>query len=409
MPAENMNPVGFAQHDHSSCADDALAAAEARCAAEGLRLTPVRRKVLELLLHERRALGAYAILDHLRDAGFGSQPPVAYRALDFLATNGFVHKIEHLNAFVACAHPGETHSPAFMICRLCDAVAETQSGHRRTGGRCPRSRVPDRTYGTGSRRHMSLLRRDSRRMSLVSVEDISVRYGANTVLSHVNLSIEAGEIVTIVGPNGSGKTTLLRTIVGATRPDSGRVNCRPDLRIGYVPQRLHIDSTLPITVERFMRLTDRVTRNVCKTALNAADVPNLLEHQMARLSGGQFQRVLLARAMINRPEILLLDEATQGLDQPGSATFYRQIEAVRQETGCAVLMASHELHVVMSASDRVICLNGHICCEGAPAVVASAPEYRKLFGAGTGGALALYRHDHDHDHDHRDASTDAVE
>ena len=127
MPAENMSPVGFEQHDHSACVKDALEAAEARCAAEGLRLTPVRRKVLEFLLQEHRALGAYAILDLLREAGFGSQPPVAYRALDFLATNGFVHKIEHLNAFVACAHPGEVHSPAFMICRLCDAVAETRS------------------------------------------------------------------------------------------------------------------------------------------------------------------------------------------------------------------------------------------------------------------------------------------
>ncbi len=121
---------------------------------------------------------------------------------------------------------------------------------------------------------------------------------------------------------------------------------------------------------------------------------------MSRLSGGQFQRVLLARALIGKPQILLLDEATQGLDQPGSAAFYQQIETVRRETGCAVLMISHELHVVMSASDRVICLNGHVCCEGTPEVVASAPEYRALFGSGTMGALALYRHDHDHDHEY---------
>lgn len=120
-------PLGFEQHDHDHCVDHALASVEARCARKGLRLTPVRRKVLELLLQEHRALGAYAILDLLRDAGFGSQPPVAYRALDFLSEHGFVHKIERLNAFVACSHPGENHSPAFMICRLCDAVAETQS------------------------------------------------------------------------------------------------------------------------------------------------------------------------------------------------------------------------------------------------------------------------------------------
>lgn len=119
--------LGFHEHDHGLCVAQALDAAEERCREAKLRLTPVRRKVLELLLHEHRALGAYAILDMLRDAGFGSQPPVAYRALDFLVENGFVHKIERLNAFVACAHPGQTHSPAFMICRVCDAVAEAHS------------------------------------------------------------------------------------------------------------------------------------------------------------------------------------------------------------------------------------------------------------------------------------------
>ena len=150
-------------------------------------------------------------------------------------------------------------------------------------------------------------------------------------------------------------------------------------------KKLHIDPTLPITVERFMRLTNRMSRQDCVDALRSAGVPDLLKRQMSQLSGGQFQRVLLARALINRPEILLLDEATQGLDQPGSAAFYRQIEDVRRDTGCAILMISHELHVVMSASDRVICLNGHVCCEGSPAVVASAPEYRALFGTGTGG------------------------
>ena len=237
-------------------------------------------------------------------------------------------------------------------------------------------------------------------MSLISVKNLNVTYGANTVLRNVTLDVEPGEIVTIVGPNGSGKTSLLRAIIGATRPAAGEIRLQPGLKTGYVPQQLHIDPTLPITVERFMRLTDRVSKATCKSALEAAGVPDLLQRQMSQLSGGQFQRVLLARALINRPDVLLLDEATQGLDQPGSAAFYRQIEDVRRDTGCAVVMISHELHVVMSASDRVICLNGHVCCEGAPAVVASAPEYRALFGTGTGGALALYRHDHDHNHDH---------
>lgn len=237
-------------------------------------------------------------------------------------------------------------------------------------------------------------------MSLISVKNLAVSYGPNAVLRNVSLTLDPGEIVTIVGPNGSGKTSLFRAIIGATEATDGTIDRKPGLKIGYVPQRLHIDQTLPITVEGFMRLTGKVPKAQCQVALEAAGVPDLLKRQMTELSGGQFQRVLLARALINRPDVLLLDEATQGLDQPGSAAFYQQIETVRRDTGCAALMISHELHVVMSASDRVICLNGHVCCEGAPAVVASAPEYRALFGTGTGGALALYRHDHDHDHEH---------
>lgn len=241
-------------------------------------------------------------------------------------------------------------------------------------------------------------------MSLVAARNLTVRLGANTVLRDVDLSTERGEIVTIVGPNGSGKTTLLRAIIGAVKPFSGAVEKTPGLKIGYVPQRLHVDPTLPLTVERFLNLPRPVGREACREALSDAGLPDRSNRQMSALSGGQFQRVLLARALIGRPDILLLDEATQGLDQPGSAAFYRQIEKVRRTLGCAVLMISHELHVVMSASDRVICLNGHVCCEGTPEVVASAPEYRALFGGGTMGALALYRHDHDHHHEHAEAA-----
>ena len=246
-------------------------------------------------------------------------------------------------------------------------------------------------------------------MSLIQVEDLTVRYGASTALSSVSLHVEPGEIVTIVGPNGSGKTSLLRAIIGAVKPAKGRVIHGSGVKIGYVPQNLHIDETLPITVSRFLKLPSYVAVADISYALTQAGVPDLAKAQLSQLSGGQFQRVLLARALIGKPDLLLLDEATQGLDQRGSASFYQQIETVRQDTGCAILMISHELHVVMSASDRVICLNGHVCCEGTPAVVASAPEYRALFGTGTGGALALYRHEHDHSHDHGDHNHDHTE
>jgi len=237
-------------------------------------------------------------------------------------------------------------------------------------------------------------------MSLLSVEHLSVRFGATEVLRDVSLSVEPGEIVTIVGPNGSGKTTLLRAIVGAAPAAAGQITKAPNVVIGYVPQRLHIDPTLPITVARFLSLPGGATRADKATALARAGVPELAYRQMSQLSGGQLQRVLLARALVAKPQLLLLDEPTAGLDQPGSAAFYQLIDDVRRETGCAVLMISHELHVVMAASDRVICLNGHVCCHGTPEHVSSAPEYRALFGTGTAGALALYRHDHDHSHDH---------
>lgn len=236
--------------------------------------------------------------------------------------------------------------------------------------------------------------------SLVDIRGLAVKFRDRTVLHDVTLAIRPAEIVTIVGPNGSGKSTLLRAIIGAVRPARGMVAVRPGLRIGYVPQRLHIDPTLPITVRRFLGLPRPVSDDEAAMALQEAGVRHLAPRQMADLSGGQFQRALLARALLARPQLLILDEATQGLDQPGSADFYQHIEHIRRHLGCAVLMVSHELHVVMAASDRVVCLNGHICCQGAPEHVASAPEYRALFGSGTGGALALYRHEHAHSHDH---------
>jgi zinc transport system ATP-binding protein len=234
---------------------------------------------------------------------------------------------------------------------------------------------------------------------LIEARGLGKSFGGHRVLEGVDLALRAGEIVTVVGPNGSGKSTLLRLLIGAERPDAGRVTRARGLRIGYVPQKLAVDATLPMTVGRFLGLAEGDPR-LGAEALERVGIPELGGRQLAALSGGQFQRALLAQALLRRPGLLVLDEAAQGLDQPGEARFYRLIEQIRGELGCAVLMVSHDLHVVMAASDRVICLNGHVCCEGTPTVVSAAPEYRALFGLGTQGALALYRHDHDHGHDH---------
>lgn len=236
-------------------------------------------------------------------------------------------------------------------------------------------------------------------MTLITLRDVSVRLGGHPALRNVNLDLAKGEIVTVVGPNGSGKSTLLRVIIGAIAPQSGQVTQAAGLRIGYVPQKLALDPTMPMTVARVLSLPVWRQRDAVDRALARAGVPDLGSRQLSELSGGQFQRVLLARALMDAPQVLLLDEPTQGLDQPGAIAFYRQIEQIRRDTGVAVLMVSHELNVVMRASDRVICLNGHVCCQGTPEAVASDPAYHALFGTGTDGALALYRHDHDHSHD----------
>ena len=233
---------------------------------------------------------------------------------------------------------------------------------------------------------------------LIEISKLEVKYGSKKVLQNINLSLNASEIVTIVGPNGSGKTTLFKAIIGSVPLSKGKISIKPNLRIGYVPQQLKVDQTLPITVERFLKLATRNNNDIEKMIAFFGS-ENIFREQINSLSGGQMQRVLLARALVNEPEILLLDEATRGLDQPGIAAFYRKIENISKETNCAVLMISHDLHVVMRASDRVICVNGHICCQGTPENVATSPEYQTLFGSNIDGSFALYRHKHDHNHD----------
>jgi len=235
--------------------------------------------------------------------------------------------------------------------------------------------------------------------ALIDAADIVLRRGDRLILRDINLRINPGEILTIVGPNGSGKTSLLRILTGADQPTHGTIRRQPDLKIGYSPQRLHIDATLPLTVDGFLALAARSDRQERRDMLRRTGVDKLAQQSVTALSGGELQRVLLARALLRQPDLLVLDEPTQGLDQLGEAELYRLIGEIRNETGAAVLMVSHDLHVVMSASDRVLCLNGHICCQGKPVIVATHPNYQALFGGGTTDTLALYRHRHDHTHD----------
>jgi zinc transport system ATP-binding protein len=234
--------------------------------------------------------------------------------------------------------------------------------------------------------------------SLISVRDLTVRFGETVTLDCVNLEVRPGEIVTVIGPNGAGKTTLLRIVLGLTQPDSGKVSRRRKLRIGYMPQSIAIDDTLPLTVRRFLDLGGRVPKGRRHEVLDNVGVQRLLGQPLQRISGGEMQRVLLARALLRDPELLVLDEPAQGLDVAGQADLYDLIGQLRGELGCGVLVVSHDLHLVMAAADRVVCLNHHVCCTGAPHDVRENPEYLALFPETQIASLGIYTHHHDHAH-----------
>lgn len=239
---------------------------------------------------------------------------------------------------------------------------------------------------------------------LISLTAVSQRYGGRTVLDQVDLAIDGGEIVTLIGPNGAGKTTLARIALGLIGPSQGQVWRRPGLRAGYLPQRLQIDRVLPLTVTRLLRMAapSRATAGskAVGEALAAVGGEALAARQMHDLSGGELQRVLLARALLRDPDLLVLDEPTQGVDVAGQAEMFRLIREVRDRTGAGVLVISHDLHVVMSASDQVLCINAHVCCAGTPESVVKHPEYIRLFGRRGAAELAIFEHDLGHHHDH---------
>ena len=244
---------------------------------------------------------------------------------------------------------------------------------------------------------------------LVAAHGLSVRLGGRIVLSGIDLAVRRGEVVTLIGPNGAGKSTLVRALLGLVKPAAGRVARQPGTTVGYLPQRLTVDPTLPMTVRRFMRLWGRVDDARLAGLLEEVGGPAVIDRPLQSLSGGETQRVLIARALMREPDLMVLDEPNQGIDVGGQAAMFRLIDRLRRRRGCGVLLISHDLHLVMAETDRVICLNGHVCCEGHPEAVSRHPEYLALFGPAGSDALAVYQHQHDHSHDVHGAVVDEAE
>ena len=236
-------------------------------------------------------------------------------------------------------------------------------------------------------------------LCLVQAKDISIQFGDRQVLQEVSLSVRQGQVVTLIGPNGAGKTTLVRIILGLLAPQSGSIEKPKNLRIGYMPQKLHIEPTMPITVRRFLELARHTRASPIDAILDEVQIKHLMNHQLRSISGGEMQRVLLARALSQTPQLLVLDEPAQGVDVAGQADLYQLINDIRSRHNCGVLMISHDLHLVMAKTDEVICLNHHICCHGHPEQVSMDPSYLALFGKKEAKNLAVYTHNHNHHHD----------
>jgi zinc transport system ATP-binding protein len=235
--------------------------------------------------------------------------------------------------------------------------------------------------------------------ALISARGVTMWRGSREVLSDINLDVRRGEIVTLIGPNGAGKTTLVRILLGIEHPERGRIIKPASTRIGYVPQRFEVDSAIPMTVGSFLSLGEHTTPKAIKAALEETGAAKTINQQLSKLSGGETQRVLIARALLRKPNLLILDEPASGVDFTGEADLYDLIDRLRDKHNLGVLLVSHDLHVVMARSDRVICLNVHVCCSGKPEDVSQHAAYVRIFGPQAASVLGVYRHHHDHRHD----------
>jgi zinc transport system ATP-binding protein len=235
--------------------------------------------------------------------------------------------------------------------------------------------------------------------ALVSARGLGLVRTGRAILQNIDIDIRPREIVTLIGPNGAGKTTLVRVLLGLIAPDKGAIVRKAGLVVGYAPQRFDVDHAIPLTVARFVGLGRRASSEEVACVLADVGAGQLIDRQLSELSGGELQRVVLARALVRSPDLLVLDEPVRGVDYAGEAELYTLIGKLRSERGFGVLLVSHDLHVVMAQSDRVICINRHVCCSGVPQSVAQHPEYARLFGMQAARAFALYHHHHDHSHD----------
>jgi zinc transport system ATP-binding protein len=231
---------------------------------------------------------------------------------------------------------------------------------------------------------------------LVQLNDITVKFQQHLALQNVSLLVPRGKIITLIGPNGAGKSTLVRVVLGLLKPQAGNIDRQPGIRIGYMPQRLKVEPILPVTVIRFLQLSGVRNRSTIQKVIEEVNIASILKRSLVNLSGGEMQRVLLARALLRQPDLLVLDEPIQGVDVNGQYELYELIAQIRQQRGCGILMVSHDLHLVMAATDYVICLNRQVCCSGHPAIVTQHPNYLKLFGTRAAEDLAIYTHHHNH-------------
>ena len=234
---------------------------------------------------------------------------------------------------------------------------------------------------------------------LIELDNISVSFEQKPILKHINLRIYSDSVITIVGPNGGGKSTLLKVLLKLLPPSDGTVKYHTNVRIGYVPQKIHLDPTLPITVGRFLSLKQGINQADIRQALELLSITHLSGNNMQKLSGGEMQRVLLARAILNKPNLLVLDEPTQGVDINGQVELYQLIHQTREKLNCAILMVSHDLHLVMADTNEVLCVNQHICCAGTPEMISNDPKFIHFFGDQFAKNIALYTHHHNHKHD----------